>query len=319
MKAIRVHQFGGPEVLRLEDVPVPTVGPSQILVRIRAAGVNPVDTYFRSGSNAAIRPPYTPGLDGAGVVETIGRDVTGVKPGERVYVAGSVSGAYGEFALCEAGQVHPLPPSVTFAQGAAIGVPYATAYRSLFQRAQAAPGEVVLVHGASGGVGVAAVQMARAAGLTVIGTAGTEDGRNLVREQGARHVLDHTVPGYLDALNTLTGGRGVDVVLEMLADVNLGKDLSILALGGRVIVVGSRGKVEIAPRDLMGRDADIRGMMLFNVAPATLAGIHAAIGAGLENGTLRPIVGREMPLAEAAAAHVAVLEPGAHGKIVLVL
>lgn len=318
MKAIRVHQFGGPEVLELEDVPTPTLGPGQVLVRVRAVGVNPVDTYFRSGTNPAIRLPYTPGLDAAGIVEAVGSGPGLLQPGERVYVAGSVSGTYAEFAVCEARQVHGLPSGITFAQGAALGVPYATAYRALFQRAQASPGEVVLVHGASGGVGIAAVQMGRAAGLTVIGTAGSERGRQLVASEGAHHVIDHGVPGYIERVNELTDQRGVDIILEMLANVNLARDLSVLAPGGRVVIIGSRGKIEIAPRELMTREADVRGMLLFNVPPVELARIHAALRAGLENGTLRPIVGREMPLAEAAAAHRAVLDPGAYGKIVLV-
>src|SRR5439155_748688 len=194
----------------------------------------------------------------------------------------------------------------------------ATAYRALFHRAEARAGETVLIHGASGGVGLAAVQFARSAGLTVIGTAGTDDGKKLVTEQGAHHVLDHRTPDYLENLLSLTNRRGVDVILEMLANVNLGKDLSVLAPKGRVVVIGSRGKVEITPRDLMSRDADIRGMILFNASLQELLGIHAAIRAGLENGTLRPVIGKEIPLADAQKAHVAVMEPGAYGKIVLV-
>ncbi|HUJ75482.1 MAG TPA: NADPH:quinone reductase, partial [bacterium] len=205
-----------------------------------------------------------------------------------------------------------------FAQGAAVNVPYATAYRALFQRAQAQPGETVLVHGASGGVGVASVQMARAAGMFVIGTAGTEKGRRLVAEQGAHHALDHGVPGYLDQIMKITRGRGVDLVLEMLANVNLGKDLTLLAPRGRVVVIGSRGPVEINPRDTMRRDASILGFTLLNATRQELASIHAALVAGLESGTLRPIVGQEMPLAEAARAHQAVMEPGAYGKVVLI-
>ena len=188
---------------------------------------------------------------------------------------------------------------------------------ALYHRARAQPGEVVLIHGASGGVGIAATQIARAAGFTIIGTAGTDAGRKLVAEHGAHHVLDHRDPGYLAQIMALTGGNGVDVILEMLANVNLGKDLPLLAKYGRVIVIGSRGNVEITPRELMKRDADVRAMTLFNATDHELAGIHAALAAGLENGTLHPVVGREMPLADAAKAHVAVLEPGAYGKIVL--
>ncbi len=318
MKAIRVHQFGGPEVLHLEEISTPQPGAGQLLLRVHAAGVNPVDTYFRSGTNPAIKPPYTPGLDAAGTVESIGAGVTDFRAGERVYVGGSITGTYAEFAVGDAARVYRLPDNVTFAQGAGLHVPYATAHRALFHRAQARAGETVLIHGASGGVGLAAVQFARAAGLNVIGTAGTDEGRKLVLEQGAHHVLNHRIEGYLDDALKLTGGRGVDIILEMLSNVNLGKDLPVLAPNGRVIVIGSRGKVEILPRDLMSRDADVRGMTLFNCTTAELAGIHAAIFAGLGNGTLRPIVGKQLPLADAAKAHVAVLEPGAYGKIVLV-
>jgi NADPH:quinone reductase len=319
MKAIRVHEFGGPEVLRLEDVPEPRPSAGQVLVRVRAAGVNPVDTYIRSGVHA-VKPalPYTPGLDAAGEVEAVGEGVTRVKVGQRVYTAGSLNGAYAELALCDESQCHPLPERVTFPQGAGVFTPYVTAYRALFHRAKALPGETVFVHGASGGVGTAAVQLARAAGLRVIGTAGTEEGIRLVLEQGAHEVLDHRSPDYLERLTHWTGGRGVDVIIEMLANVNLDKDLGVLARGGRVVVVGSRGTVEINPRQAMTRDASILGMTLFNTSPQELQGIHAALGAGLEAGTLRPVVGRELPLSEAARAHEEVLKPGAYGKIVLI-
>ena len=317
MKAIRVSQFGGPDVLRLEEVPALKAGPGQVLVKLHAIGVNPVETYQRSGSNPAIQLPWTPGTDAAGVIEAAGENVTGFKPGDRVYTSGAVTGTYAEQALCEPALVHPLPSKISFEQGAALGIPYATAHRALFHRARAQPGETVFIHGASGGVGLAATQIARAAGLTVIGSGGTDAGRKLAAENGAHHALDHRAPDYLEKLMALTGGRGVDVLLEMLANVNLGKDLPLLAKHGRVIVIGSRGRVEITPRDLMSRDADVRAMTLFNATPAELAVIHDALGKGLEEGTLRPVVGRQMPLADAAKAHVAMLEPGAMGKILL--
>jgi NADPH:quinone reductase len=319
MKAIRVHEFGGPDVLRLEDAPDPKPAAGQVLVRVHGAGVNPVDTYIRAGGHA-VKPklPYTPGLDAAGVVEAVGEGVKRLRAGDRVYTGGSISGAYAELTLCGEAQVHKLPERVSFAEGAGVFTPYATAYRALFQRAEGVPGETVLVHGASGGVGTAAVQIARAAGFCVVGTGGSEQGRKLVAEQGAHHVLDHHAPDYLKQLTTLTGGRGPDVILEMLANVNLDKDLGVIAKGGRVVVIGSRGAVEITPRLAMGRDAAILGMSLFNASPQELSGIHAAIVAGLEAGTLRPVVGREFPLASAARAHEEVLKPGAHGKIVLI-
>jgi len=318
MKAIRVHAFGGPEVLKLEDVTDPRPGSGQVVVTVKAAGVNPVETYIRSGRYGPRQFPYTPGSDAGGVVEAVGDGVSRFKTGDRIYLSGSLSGTYAQKALCTETQVHPLPPHVTYAQGAAMGIPYATAYRALFHRAQARAGETVLVHGASGGVGTAAVQMARAAGLTVLGTGGTDRGRALVTEQGAHHVLDHRAGDYTGRILELTGGRGVDVVIEMLANVNLDKSLNLLAKHGRLVVVGSRGRIEIDPRDTMRRDADIRGMTLFNSSEEDLRQIHAALVAGLENRTLRPIVGKELPLAEAARAHEAVMESGAYGKIALV-
>jgi NADPH2:quinone reductase len=319
MKAIRVSEYGGPSVLKLAEVPAPEPGPNQVVVRNHAVGVNPVDTYLRANvDNRGPKLPYTPGADSAGVVEAVGAGVTAIKPGERVYVGGTLSGAYAELSLCEQPQVHPLPANVSFAQGAAMNVPYATAYHALFNRAHGQAGETVLVHGASGGVGIGAVQLARARGLTVIGTAGTERGRRLVLAEGAHHVLDHGAPGYLDELMKLTGGQGVDVVLEMLANVNLPKDLGIVAMGGRIVAIGSRGTVEINPRHAMNRDAAILGMALYHATPAQFTGIHAALVEGLRNGTLRPVIGQQLPLAQAPRAHEAVMEPGHHGKIVLV-
>jgi NADPH2:quinone reductase len=319
MKAIRVYEFGGPEVLKLEDVPDLIAGSGQVVVRVKAAGVNPYDTYMRAG-NYAIKPPlpYTPGSDAAGTVASVGEGVQGFAAGDRVYVGGTLTGAYAEQTLAEEWQVHRLPPNVTFAQGAGVNVPYATAFRALFQVAHAQPGETVLIHGASGGVGIAGVQLARAAGLTVFGTGGTDRGRQLVAVQGAHHVLDHHAADYLDELMKLTGGRGVDVVLEMLANVNLAKDLSVLATKGRVVVIGNRGNIEINPREMMRRDAAVMGMMLWLANRQEVASIHAGIVAGLENGSLRPVIGNEMPLTDAPQAHKAIMEPGAHGKIVLV-
>jgi NADPH2:quinone reductase len=318
MRAIRVEQHGGPEVLQLKEMADPVPGPGQVLLRIHAAGVNPVETYIRAGQHGyAARMPYTPGSDAAGVVRAVGPDVTGVAVGDRIYTDRALTGAYAELALVERGDAHPLPDQVTFAAGAALGVPWATAYRGLFQRAHLLPAETLLVHGATGGVGSAAVQLARAAGATVIGTGGTEDGRRKVAEFGAHHVLDHRSRDYLTKVRELTGGNGVDVILEMLANVNLVKDLEVLARYGRVVIVGSRGAIEFEPRLTMRLDASLLGMSLPNTARDDLRRIHAALGAGLANGSLRPLVGRAFPLAEAARAHATVMEPGAIGKIVL--
>ncbi len=320
MKAIRIHEFGGPEVLKLEEVPDPQPGPGQVVVRIRAAGVNPVDAYIRSGTYAR-KPalPYTPGADGGGEIIAVAPDVTRLKLGERVYTADSVSGTYAEQALCNEAQVFPLPPKIGFEQGAAIGVACGTAYRGLFLRGGAKAAETVLVHGASGGVGGAAVQLARAIGMIVLGSAGSESGLKLVLEQGAHYALNHSTEGYLDEVMKLTQGRGVDLIIELLANKNLGKDLTVLAKDGRVAVIGSRGPVEINPRDAMSREADIRGVTLMATSDQERRTIYAGLNAALEAGTLRPIIGQEIPLAEAARAHEEVMKSsGAHGKIVLI-
>jgi NADPH:quinone reductase len=319
MKAILVHEFGGPEVLNLEEVPTPKPAAGQVLVRIHAAGVNPYDTYMRAGTYA-VKPtlPYTPGSDGAGVVETVGEGVKKVKRGGRVYTARTISGAYAEYALALEEQVHPLPANIDFKQGAGIWVPYGTAYHALYHSAKAHASETVLIHGASGGVGTAAVQIARTMGLTVFGTAGTTQGLDLAKQQGAHQVFDHRKSGYQEEILRATGNRGLDIILEMLANLNLAHDTKLLANDGRIIVIGSRGEVAINPRELMGRRASIRALVLWSITPQEEADIHAGIFAGLENGTLRPVVGKELPLAEAARAHKEILEPGSAGKIVLV-
>ncbi len=319
MKAIRVHEFGGPEVLKFEELPTPKPGAGEVLVRARAAGVNPYDTYMRNGTYAIKPPlPYTPGSDAAGTIDSVGPGVTKVKSGDRVYTATTVSGAYAEYALARESQVYPLPEKISFAQGATLWVPYGTAFTALEHHALARAGETVLIHGASGGVGIAAVQMARAKGMTIIGTAGTDKGIELVKKQGAHHAFLHTKSGYTDEIMKATGGRGVDVILEMAAHVNLAADLKLLALRGRVIIIGNRGEININPRDLMARRASARGFTLWATTEQEQAEIHAGIGAGLENGTLHPIVGKELPLKDAPQAHIAILAPGSFGKIVLV-
>jgi NADPH2:quinone reductase len=319
MKAIQVHEFGGPEVLKLEEIPTPQPAAGQILVRVHAVGVNPYDTYMRNGTYAIKPPlPYTPGSDAAGTVEAVGSDVAKVKRGDRVYVAKTVTGAYAEYAIALESQVHRLPEKVSFTQGAGVWVPYGTAYHALYHSAQAHASETVLIHGASGGVGIAGVQIARASGLTVFGTASSQKGLDLAIREGAHQVFNHSKPGYLEEIMKANGGRGVDIVLEMLANVNLANDMKLLATNGRVIVIGNRGEITVNPRDLMSRRASVRGFTLWALTPVEEADVHAGLIAGLENGTLRPVVGKEISLGEASRAHIEILQPGAAGKIVLV-
>lgn len=317
MKAIVIHQFGEPDVMQLADLPDPPPGPGQVLIAVRAIGVNPVDAYIRSGKYGPRQFPFVPGFDAAGVVESIGPGVTTCHPGERVYTS-NPGGAYAQKMLVDQARVYPLPDSITFSQGASIGVPAATAYRGLFQRGEAKAGQTVLVHGATGGVGTAAIQLARAAGLRVIGTGGTEEGRSLIRQLGCHLAVDHRHPDYTKQILDFTAGRGVDLILEMLANVNLAKDLEMIAFNGKVIVIGNRGKIEIDPRMTMSKESEIRGLTLLRATPEELRGIHAGLYAAMQSGTYKPIVAREMPLAAAPAAHKEVLEPHAPGNLVLI-
>ncbi len=318
MDAIRVDEFGSPEVMYLGEVDLPTPGDGEMVIDVKAVGVNPVDTYIRAGWYGPKKFPFTPGFDAAGVVYQTGDNVSDVAVGDRVFVSGSRTGTYAQQTLCKASCVHTLPEGISFEQGAALGVPYKTAWRGLFQRGGAASGETVLIHGASGGVGIAAVQLAKAAGLTVIATAGSEEGRELAAEQGADCTLDHHDAGHFDKVMEYTEGRGVDVVLEMLANVNLANDLKIMAKHGRVVVIGSRGPIEIDPRDMMSREVSVLGVMSNLATKEENAAAWAGIDEGLKNGSLRPVIAETLLLVEAAKAHTAVMESAHLGKIILI-
>lgn len=309
MRAVQVRAYGGPEVLALGEVPEPpSPGPGEILVAVKAAGVNPVDVYLHTGQyTRKLALPYTPGSDAAGVVEKAGPGAPFL-PGQRVYV--NATAVYAEKVLVPASRAWRLPDALSFEQGAAIGVPYATAHRALFHCGRAKRGETVLIHGASGGVGTAAVQLAKAAGLTVIGSAGGPEGVGFLQSLGADRALDHRAPGYLE-------GVAPDLIVEMLANVNLAEDLRIAKLRGRIVLIGSRGQIEIDPRVTMTKDLTVTGMSLFNVSEAERAEIHADLAKGFSSGALKPLIAARYPLADAAKAHAAVMAPGARGKIVL--
>ena len=321
MRAIVVREFGDPEVMRVEEIDDPTPGPDDVLVRIRAAGVNPVETYIRTGTYAR-KPalPYTPGSDGAGKVVDVGANATGFSIGQRVYVGGvgiDRPGTYAEMVAVPASSVWPMPDRLSYEQGAAVAVPYATAYHAVHNKGRARPNEWMLVHGATGAVGTAAVQMGVALGMKVIGTAGTDEGQTLVRSLGAHHVVNHRAANHIDEIKKITEGNGVDLIVELLANVNLGMDLTALAFGGRVVIVGSRGPVEINPRDIMSKDVTVTGMILFNIPDVEITRIHAGLRAGFTNGSLAPVIGQTYPLDSAPLAHRAILDAHAHGKIVL--
>jgi len=320
MRAVRVSKFGGPEVLKIEsEVPIPVPSENEVLIKVEATGVNPVDTYIRNGTYSRVPDlPYTPGDDSAGVVEAVGSKVSGFKIGDRVMTVRSLTGTYADYHKADPSFVSHLDSKLSFHEGACIGIPYYTAYKSLYFKAKAIPGESVLIHGASGAVGVAAIQLSKALGLTVYGTAGTEQGMALVRSQGADHVFNHRSPGYQEDIMKLTDGEGVDVILEMLANVNLQSDLTMMKFKGRVVVIGCRGSIEINPRLTMGKELSILGVALMTSTDADWKVMHAAIEAGQRGGWVKPCVGQVYPLSKAAQAQNDVINnSGTLGNLVL--
>lgn len=322
-RVIEVARFGGPEVLSGAQRPLGALEAGQVRVDIEAAGVNPADAYLIGGGYEFLHPhlPFVPGFDAAGVVTALGPAVDGLAVGDRVWVCTMplrTTGTYADSIDCDQRAVHPLPDHLSFEQGAALGIPYITAHRALIQRGAAARAEIVLVHGASGGVGTAAVQLARSIGMRVIATASTVEGRTLLRQLGADFTLDHSAEGYLDAVDHITGGRGVDLIIEMMAGTNLEKDLSILGHRGRVVVVGSRTPITITPRLLLRRDLDVRGMALWNMTKAEITASLDEISRLLDSRALIPVVGQRLPLTDASVAHRTLVESGrSPGKVVL--
>jgi len=229
-----------------------------------------------------------------------------------------LTGCYAEKVKRRASEVLSLAKGIGFAEAATFGVSYPTAHYALFARGGAQGGETVFIHGASGSVGTSAVQLAKRAGLRVVGSAGTSKGLELVRGEGADHAVNHTATGYMNEVLRFTGGKGPELILEMLANVNLAADMDLAAKYGRIVVIGNRGEITVNPRVAMMKELDIRGVALWNATAAQMKPIMRDILAGAEDGSLRPVVGREMRLSEAAAAHIAVLEHGIGGKIVLI-
>jgi len=316
MRAVLIPKHGGPEVLKVEEVPIPQPGTNEVLVQIHAAGVNPVDTYIRDGLFGNFtKLPYIPGMDGAGIVEAVGGGVTRFKKGDRVFVYTVGQGVYAEYCVCPQHCCFPLPSNVTFSQGAAIGVPYFTAYNALFLVNRNKHAKTVLIHGASGGVGVAAVQLAKQAGMTIYGTAGTEEGLKLVKDAGADHVFNHRESGYETKIKKL---QAPDVILEMVANVNLPKDVDLINVKGTIAVIGCHGSVTIEPGHLMGKGAAIVGITVLQMNEHELAEAGATIVKGLESGVLAPIIDKEYPLDKAPDAQKDVMKDhGAKGKLVI--
>ncbi|XP_069121373.1 quinone oxidoreductase-like [Argopecten irradians] len=319
MKAIRVTEFGEHDVMKVEtNLTVPKPSGNQVLIKVSAAGVNPVDILIRSGNFFKLPVlPYTPGLDVSGVVEEVGSKVTKFKKGDRVFTLSTDTGGYGEYTLANSSLTGKLDDNLTFDQGAAIGVPYFTAYRSIVQHGKAQKGETILVHGASGGVGLACVQMAKARGLRVIGTAGTQAGLNVVSSVGADVVVNHRGDNYTQSIIEACDGSGPNLIIEMLANVNLEKDIKMAAPRARIVIVGCQGSGEINPV-VMTKELTVQGIALFGVPAEDLEDMHAGIREGMSAGWLQPHIGHAYCLEDAPQAHNDIINTkGATGKIII--
>jgi NADPH:quinone reductase len=322
VKAVRIHEYGGPEVLVYEEVPTPEPGPAQILVRVEAATVNPVDVAVREDRFPTPKaPPKTLGSDGAGVVEQVGSDISSVKPGDEVFFSGlgvGSEGSYAEYALIAEAQAVPIPAGLTFVDAAALGMAFPAAYYGLVTRGAVQAGETVLVQGAAGGVGSASVQLAVALGARVIGTVNGAAEADLVRGLGAEATIDYRTEDVVARALELTGDKGPDLVHELVISVNLPADVRLLATGGRIVCTGQgpspEGTVPIG--EALAKDATLLFMNLNNAKRAGVAAIAREVAQMVAEGRVKPVIGEKLPLAEARRAHE--LLAGSHlGKIVL--
>jgi NADPH2:quinone reductase len=322
VKAVRIHEYGGPEVLVYEDVPTPKPGPSQALVRVLAATVNGNDVAVREDRFPTPKdPPKIIGTDGAGVVEAVGADVTAVTPGDEVFFSGigvGSEGSYAEYALIHESQAVPKPASLSFVDAAAIGLVFPTAYYALVTRGGVQPGETVLVQGAAGGVGSASVQLAKALGARVLGTVAGAEEADFVRGLGADDTVDYKAENVEERVAALTDGRGPDLIHELVISANLETDVRMVAKKGRIVCTGQgprpEGVVPIGPA--LAKDATLLFMSTTNAGREGVAAIAREIARMVEEGKVKPAVGQTLPLSEARRGHE--LFEGRHlGKIVL--
>lgn len=319
MKAVVVEQYGPAESMRVLEKELPVPVGNQVLVKVHCAGVNPVDTYHRSGTNGYTpATPFTPGLDGSGEVIALGEKVSRYALGDRVYLAPlRIIGSYSDHCLAEKDEIYPLPDSLSFEEGAGLYVPYFTAYTALVSRGRAEKGETVLIHGASGAVGQACLQIARAREMKVIATAGSDEGMELLKDLGADIVLNHRDENHMSLAAERNDNREIPLIIEFLADKNLQEDMESCGKNGRIIIVGNRGEATINARLTMKKNLDIRGMSLFNATREELNRIHEALAKGAKEGWLKPRHHKIFDLEEIAEAHNLITKGPSLGRILI--
>ena len=324
MRAIVITTPGGPEVLRLEDVPDPVPGPGEALVEVSAAGINRADAMQREGRYPPPpgAPPY-PGMECSGRISAVGPDVTGWQAGDEV-CALLGGGGYAELVAVPQGQLLPIPDRVTVTEAAALVEAACTLQATVFQQARLVPGETLLVHGGAGGIGTLAIQIAKALGATVACTAGSPAKLARCRELGADLAISYRDDDFTTAVRDFTDGRGADVILDIMGAPYLQRNLDALATGGRLMVISTRGggRAEADLSLLMRKQASILASTLrarpLAEKAAIVAGVRADIWPLISSGQVSPVIERMLPMAHAADAH-RLLDDGTHvGKILLV-
>ncbi|HEV2283012.1 MAG TPA: quinone oxidoreductase [bacterium] len=321
MNAVRVHQSGGPEVLRFEELPAPAPGPADALIRIEAAGVNFVDIYQREGVYK-MALPFTAGSEGAGVVESVGREVADVKPGDRVAYTG-VLGSYATHAVVPAARLVKLPAGVDTKTGAAAMLQGITAHYLTHSTYPLGPADTALLHAAAGGVGLLLTQMAKMRGAKIIGTVSTEAKAALARGAGADHVILYEQQDFEAETKRITGGRGVQVVYDSVGRTTFDKSMNCLAPRGYLVAFG-QSSGSVAPVDIQTLNQKgslfltrptMRDYILTREEYAKRAGDVLGWIAG---GRLKVRIDRTFPLAKAAEAHKALSSRGTAGKVLLI-
>jgi len=323
MKAVVCEAFGGPEVLALRELPdPPPPGPAELQVRIRARGVQYVDVLMLAGKyQFRPEPPFIPGGEGAGEIVAIGPDVAGFKPGDRV-MSRQRLGAFAELGNCKVEECDLIPSALNLEQAAVFRNVYHTAYHALLQRGRLKSGEWVLIHGAAGGIGLPAIQIAKLHGAHVIATASTDEKRSVCLEEGADHAIDYQA-GFRDRVVELTGGRGVDIVYDPVNGPTFEESLRCLAWGGRILILGFLGG---APALARTNYLLIKGVEAIGVRIGGLNEAHPEIAAAniktlvalAGQGKLKPRIWRRLPLEAAAEAIQALIDRKVIGKAVLV-
>ncbi|MBT3351035.1 MAG: NADPH:quinone reductase [Nitrospinaceae bacterium] len=323
MKAMRVHKFGLETPMQLDEIEDARPGAGEVLIKTHAIGAHPVDVTIRGGMHPFqkfVTPPYMPGPEAAGEVVELGVGVEGFEVGQRV-CGRAMGGAYAELVRLGAPWTLNLPDAYSWAEGAGLAVQFITAWNSVVINGRASAGEVVLVQGGAGGVGMASIQLARAVGCRVIATASSPEKLKIAKEMGADEVINYREENFAERCLELTGGRGVDVIIEMIAEENLDKDVDAICPLGRIVVVGtSKGLDPDAAfgvqRALM-KDAQILCVSMVNLPPR-LPKLMRHLTPMVEAGNFDVRIFREMPLIEANAAHALLWGGEVTGKLVLV-